>query len=158
MFTIGYKRVLLTTIIISKATTPAMVQNAKLAMKQPKKRRKKPALGDDLQSQAAQFVKLPDHADAIRIADPKATTILATEDRDGVRRFHRFFVCPCVIRHAFEYCCCFLTMDGTFTKEIFNLTVLLAISVLVAWALVEGESVIVAVVSLTSLHRGTEPQ
>ena len=39
--------------------------------------------------------------------------------------------CPGVSRHAFEYFQCFLTMDvdGTFTREISSLTVLLVISV-----------------------------
>jgi len=68
-------------------------------------------------------------ADVVRTADPEATAILATEDRGGAHRFHRFFVCPDVSRHAFEYCRCFLIMDGALTKEIFRLTVLLALSV-----------------------------
>jgi len=62
----------------------------------------------------------PMYADAILTADPGATAVLATEDREGVRRLHRFFVCPGVSRHAVEYCRCFLTMDGAFTKEIFR--------------------------------------
>ena len=111
------------------------------------KKAKKLALGDDLQSQAAQFAKLPNYADATRIADPEAIAILTTEKHDGIRRFHRFFACPGVSRSVFEHCRFFPAMDGTFTKEIFSLTVLLAVSVdadnhavMISWALVEGES------------------
>ena len=39
------------------------------------KKAKKLALGDDLQSQAAQFAKLPSYADAIRTADPEVNAI-----------------------------------------------------------------------------------
>ena len=50
----------------------------------------------------------------VRTADPEAAAVLATEDREGVRRFHRFSVCPGVSCDAFEHCRCFLTMDGNY--------------------------------------------
>ena len=84
------------------------------------KKAKKLALGDDLQSQAAQFAKLPTYADVIRTADPEAIATLTMEEHDGIQRFHRFFVCPGVSRSAFEHCRFFLAMDGTFTKSCGN--------------------------------------
>ena len=113
------QRVLPTAITISKATTPAVTQDAvahkhgvQIGYKAAKKA-KKLAHGDDLQSQAAQFAKLPNYADVIRIADPEAIAILTTEEHDSIRRFHRFFVCPGVSRTAFEHCRFFLPTDGT---------------------------------------------
>jgi len=39
--------------------------------------------------------KLLAYADPIPTADPEAPAILATENREGVRRFHRFFLPWC---------------------------------------------------------------
>ena len=82
----------------------------------------------------------------MRAADPEARVQLSIEDREGTRRFLRLFICPRVSREAFRHCRFFLAMDGTFTKDIFNLTILMAASVdaanhavLIAWAIVESE-------------------
>jgi len=58
------------------------------------KNAKKLALGDDLQSQAAQFAKLVTYIRAVRAADANATAVLTTYDMRGVQRFHRLFVAP----------------------------------------------------------------
>ena len=48
---------------------------------------KKLVLGDDLQSQAAQFAKRPNYAEAIRTAYPEANAILTKVEHDGICRF-----------------------------------------------------------------------
>jgi hypothetical protein len=65
----------------------------------------------------------------------------------GVERFQRLFICPKLSAESFCHCRYLPAVDGTFTKVIFNLTVLMAASgdadnhvVLVGWAIVEGES------------------
>ena len=81
------QRVLSMTITISKATTPAMIQDAvvnKHAVHigyEAAKKAKKLALGDGQQSQAAQFAKLPNYA------DPEAIAIFTRVERDGIRGF-----------------------------------------------------------------------
>ena len=104
-------------------------------------------LGDDLKQQGHQFQLLPAYIDAVRAADPEARVQLSIEDREGTRRFQRLFICPGVSREAFRHCRFFLAMDGTFTKDIFNLTILMAASVVaanhtvsIAWAIVESEN------------------
>jgi len=84
---------------------------------------------------------------AVRAADANTTAVLTTHDVGGVQRFHRLFVCSSTSTEAFNHCRPLLCVDGTFTKEIFSLTVLLAESVdadnhavMIAWAIVEGES------------------
>ena len=111
------------------------------------KKAKKRLLSDDLQQQAHQFELLPAYIDAVQTADPEARIQLSIENREGTRQFQQLFVCPSVSREAFRQCRFFLAMDGTFTKDIFNLTILMAASVdaanhavLIAWAIVESVS------------------
>ena len=80
----------------------------------------------------------------MQAADPEARIRLSIEDQEGMRRFQRLFICPGVSRETFQHCWFFLAMDGAFTKDIFNLTILMAASVdaanhavLIAWAIVE---------------------
>ena len=94
-----------------------------------------------------QFRLLPAYVDAVRAADPQVHVRLSVEDREGTRRFQRLFICPGISRGAFRHCRPFVAMGGTFTKEIFNLTILLTMSVdannhsvLLAWAIVESEN------------------
>ena len=108
-----------------------------------KKRAKKSPLGDDLESQAMQFRLLP----AYCATDPRAHVRLSVEDREGTRHFLRLFICPGISHGIFRHCRPFIAMDGAFTKEIFNLTILLVVSVdannhsaLLAWAIVESEN------------------
>ena len=111
------------------------------------KNSKRLLLSDDLQQQGYQFQLPPADTDAVREADPEAHAQLSIEDREGTRRFQRLFICPGASREAFRHCRFFLAMDGTFTKDIFNLTTLMAASVdaanhavLIAWAIVESEN------------------
>jgi hypothetical protein len=78
---------------------------------------------------------------------PDAHLRLSIENREGTHRFQRVFICPSVSRETFRHCRTLIAMDGTFMKDIFNLTVLLAVTtdaqnhnVLLAWAVVEGEN------------------
>ena len=48
------------------------------------KKAKKLALGNDLQSQAAQLAKRPNYADAMRTADLEAIAVLTTEEHNGI--------------------------------------------------------------------------
>ena len=111
------------------------------------KHAKKNPLGDDLENQAMQFRLLPAYADAVCTAGPQAHVRLSVEVREGTCRFQRLFICPGIRRGAFRHCRPFIAMGGTFTKDIFNLTILLAASidannhsVLLAWAIVESEN------------------
>ena len=90
---------------------------------------------------------MPAFVDAVRAADPEARVQLSIEDREGTRRFQPLFICPGVSREAFPHCWFFLALDGTFIKDIFNLTILMAASVdavnhavLIAWEIVESEN------------------
>ena len=67
--------------------------------------------------------------DALQAADPAAHTRLSIEDREGTHRFQHIFICHGISRETFRHCRPFIDMDGAFTKEIFNLTILLAITV-----------------------------
>ena len=87
------------------------------------------------------------YIDAVRAADPEAHIQLSIENWEGARRFQRLFICPSESHEAFQHCRSFLAMDGTFTEDIFNLTILMAASidaanhaVLIAWAIVESEN------------------
>jgi len=112
-----------------------------------KKRKKKNWLSAMIHSsQAAQFANIPPAPVRYVLPARGRLRYWLRGGREGVRRFRRFFVCTGVSCDAFEYCF-FLAMDGTFTKEIFSPTILLAISVgaghhavTSAWALGEGES------------------
>ena len=144
------QRILPATLTIAKKTTPsdAVKLHHKVSITyDAAKRAKKYLLGDDLESQAMQFRLLPAYMDAVRIADPQAHVCLSVEDREGTSCFQRLFICPSISCEAFRYCRSFIAMGGTFTKEIFNLTILLAASVdannhsvLLAWAVVESEN------------------
>jgi hypothetical protein len=147
------QQILPTTLPITKDTTPRQIIDA-VALHhhvtinyEAAKKAKKSALGDDLIQQAEQFGRLPAYVDALQAADPAAHTRLSIENREGTRRFQRIFICPGTSRETFRHCRPFIAMDGTFTKEIFNLTILLAVTVdadnhaiILAWAVVEGES------------------
>ena len=58
--------------------------------------------------------------------DPNARVVLSIENRDGTQRFQRIFVCPGISRSGFENFRHMIAMDGTFTKDIFSLLILLA--------------------------------
>ena len=147
------QRILPSTLPVTKTTTPQQIIDAVALHHKVKinyeaaKKAKKAALGDYLSQQAAQFGLLPDYKDAILRTDERSHVVLQTKDYDGVQRFHRFFLCPDVSRESFLHCHFLLAMDGTFTMEIFYLTILMAVSVdagnhavLLAWAIVESES------------------
>jgi hypothetical protein len=78
-----------------------------------------------VERQAAQFQLLPAYIAAIRAADPEAHLRLSIEAREGTHRFQRIFICPSFSRETFRHC---VAMDGTFMKDVFNLTVLLAVT------------------------------
>ena len=147
------QRILPATPSVTKKTTPSQIIYAvKLHHKVPityaaAKRAKKNLLGDDLENQAMQFRLLPAYVDAVCTTDLQAHVRLSVEDRERMRRFQGLFICPSISRGAFSHCRSFLAMDGSFIKEIFNLTILLAASidvnnhsVLLAWAIVESEN------------------
>ena len=144
------QRILPATLTIAKKTTPSEIIDAvrlhhKVSITyDAAKRAKKYLLGDDLESQAMQFRLLPAYMDVVHIADPQAHVRLSI---GRTRRFQRLFICPGISCEAFRHCRPFIAMDGTFTKETFNLTILLAASVdannhsvLLAWAVVESEN------------------
>ena len=83
----------------------------------------------DLENQAMQFRLLLTYVDAICAEGPQAQVHISVEGHEGRRRFERLFNCPGISRGAFHHCRPFIAMDGTFTKEIFSLTILLAVSV-----------------------------
>ena len=124
------RRILPTIITITKNTTPTQIRDAVKLHHQvaisydAAKRAKKYLLGDDLEVQAAQFQLLPAYTNAIRSADPNARVVLSIENREGTQRFQRIFICPGVSRSAFEHSRHMIAMDGTFTKDIFSLTIL----------------------------------
>jgi len=147
------QEILPTVITVTKTTTPkqiidAMALHHQVAISyQAAKKAKSFVLGDDIQQQGNQFRLLPAYIDAVRKADPHAHVHLQTGIHEGVQRFQRLFICPEVSAESFRHCRYLLAVDGTFTKEIFNLTILMAASVdadnhavLLAWAIVEGES------------------
>ena len=147
------QRILPTTISVTKSTSPQQIIDAialhhKVSINyDAAKKAKRLVLGDDMVDQARQFALLPAYMERIQHADPLAHCRLSVEDREGTNRFQRLFICPGVSRAAFQASHHLIAMDSTFTKEIFNLTILLAVSVnadnhsvLLAWAVVEGES------------------
>ena len=50
-----------------------------------------------------QFRLLPAYLDAVRAADPQSHVRLSVEDREGMRRFQRLFICPGISRGAFRH-------------------------------------------------------
>ena len=129
------QRILPATLTVTKKTTSSEIIDAVKLHHQVSithtatKRAKKSFLGDDLESQAMQFRLLPAYVDAVRAADPQSHVRLSVEDREGTCRFQRLFICPGIGHGTFRHCRPFIAMDGTFTKETFNLTILLAVSV-----------------------------
>jgi len=94
------QEILPSTIMITKATKPNDISDT-VAHKhgvvigyEAAKKAKKLALGDDLQSQAAQFAKLAAYIRAVRAADANSTAVLTTHDVRGMQRFHRLFSAP----------------------------------------------------------------
>ena len=63
----------------------------------------------------------------MRAADPEARVQHSIEDREGTRRLQPLFICPGVSREAVPHCWFFLALDGTFIKDIFNLTILMVL-------------------------------
>jgi zinc finger SWIM domain-containing protein 3 len=97
------------------------------------------ALGDDIKS----FQKIP--AFLGRIAQADHSTYYHLESKDGA--FHRLFLAPGPTQKAFQYCRRFIAFDGTFWKNRWDLTLLLAVTMdgndeilPLAWAIVPTES------------------
>jgi len=85
------QKILLSPITIAEAMKPSDISDAVTHKRgvvigyEAAKRAKKLAFGDDLQSQAAQFAKLPAYIRAVRPADANATGILTMHDVRGVQ-------------------------------------------------------------------------
>ena len=113
-------------------TTSQIIDAVKLHHKVPitiaaAKRAKKNLLSDDLENQAMQFRLLPAYLHAVCTAGPRALVRLSVEVSEATRDFQSLFIRHSIGRRAFRYYRPFISMDGTFTKEIFNLTILLAV-------------------------------
>ncbi|KAE8222276.1 hypothetical protein CF326_g8408 [Tilletia indica] len=100
-------------------------------------------IGTDSQLQEREFQQVEAWLTSVKTADPKATTGHMSESG----KFHSAFLASGAAKKAWEHCKPFVAVDGTFTKNRFNMVVLLAATmdadsnlVILAWALVPTES------------------
>lgn len=102
-------------------------------------------LDNGLHEQRAEFTKLPAYLQRLRDVNPNVNIHLSIHPE--TRKFQRVFICPGESRDSFRHCRHFIAVDGTFLKSKFRQTLLLAVTInanghnlLLAWAIVEGES------------------
>ena len=101
-----------------------------------------------------QFLKIPDYL--CRLQDPPLFTEIKTADS----RFDSCFISSSAAKNAFFYCRKFVALDGTFTKNRFTQSPLLATTaggnaslIILAWALVPTESEATWTLFLHSMHQ-----
>ncbi|KAI9919125.1 hypothetical protein PsorP6_011445 [Peronosclerospora sorghi] len=109
---------------------------------------KEKIIHESAEDQSLQFQKVQPYIHLLQEADPSTVVKSKTQAINGSNegRFHSVFIAPGAARQAFKHMRKFVVVDGTFTKNRFVQTLLLAVGrdandqlVLLAWTVVLNE-------------------
>ena len=111
---------------------------------------KEAVMNESTEAQREQFSLLHSYVEELKIVDPDTMADLSISTESAavgvVSRFQSVFVAPGAARHAFRTMRRFIAVDGTFTKNRFIQTLLLAVGMdaedqiqILAWAIVPNE-------------------